>query len=184
MTKWKWGIFGIVFCILIAVFVFDIGGYQSPYYARVARRITAQTAQQLLEEKQLVCFGSGGGMIDQVNRVNMAFNYYQKVSLEEARELVVYALNTYLNNINSNEEVRPYLANYPFLVKDITIRIGIWKPGHKRPDPDNIYFISLRRGMIYYYLDVPDTYDRKLLHKETYEEALQKVGNLELKPAM
>jgi hypothetical protein len=96
----------------------------------------------------------------------MGFHLYQEVDLKEARELLIYAVNEYLLDINNNEEVRPCLHEYPFTAKNVEIRIWIYKP-----DSIKISYISAIDGILTF--DLPET--RQTICKESYEEALQTV---------
>jgi hypothetical protein len=104
--------------IALALFSFLFGcsslGYQEKDYEKIADAITEKTAKKLKEQKNLCLVGTGGGMMHDIYGMDMSFDYYQEVDLKTARELIVYAVSEYLLAINSNEEVRPYLHNYPF----------------------------------------------------------------------
>jgi hypothetical protein len=76
-------------------------------------------------------------------------------------------------DINNNEEIRPYLHEYPFTAKNVEIRIFIYKPDGTYPPLDKIQCFSSINGILTYYLDVPEKYTFQALHKETYEEALR-----------
>ena len=73
--------------------------------------------------------------------------------------------------------MKPYLHQYPFTSKNVEIRIWIFKPNRSNPDPDKIYHISAIDGILTYYLDLPETYSRKVIRKETYEEASELVNS-------
>ena len=111
-------------------FLFMFGCSQpDPYnYSHIARQITKQTILQLKKEKGLIAAGTGGGMMGDIYNMGISFDYFHPVNLKEARKLLVYVCQTYLHNINSNKEVRPYLHTYPFPVKNIEIRIWLLNP--------------------------------------------------------
>ncbi len=107
----------------------------------------------------------------------MSFDFYQEVDLQTARELIVYAIREYLSDINSNEEVRPYLHNYPFTAKNVEIRIWISKPDRSSPSLGRIDYISATNGVLDYYTRGEKQYSRKTICEETYEEALEAVSS-------
>ena len=147
---------------------------------RLVDQIMAQTAGELKKEKKLSCVGTGGRMHDDITLLRMHFQYFQVVNLEEARKLVVYAVQTLLKNINGNEKVRPYLHNYPFTTKNIDLGIFIYQPDGAYPSLGNIKFIHVEEGMLRYELVRPSKFaPMPLLHQETLEEALKA---LEAKP--
>ena len=105
----------------------------------------------------------------------MSFQYFQEIDLYKARELMVCAVQTYLNEINSSEAIRLYLANYPFTAKNVEIRIFPRKPDGHDPELGNIICVSARKGFIEYYVSVPNKYSRRQICRETYQEAVAKL---------
>ena len=148
---------------------------QSPRYVQIAHKITQETGKQIEKEKGLVLAGTGGGMMDDIQMMAMGFDLYHEVSLKEARELVVYATEKYLENINAKKEIRAHLHNSPFTAKNIEIRIWISNPDRSNLPFNSIKYISGLEGRISYYSKVSGK--PKLLLRETYEEALEIVNN-------
>ncbi|PCI76478.1 hypothetical protein COB21_04300 [Candidatus Aerophobetes bacterium] len=151
-------------------------GHQSPRYVKIAHKITDDTAKKLAKEKNLVLIGTGGGMMHDIQMMAMSFNFYHEVNLQEARELVVYAIREYLSDINSNEKVRPYLHNYPFTAKNVEVRIFLYEPDRNTLPPGKIHCISATHGSISYYVRGSEKYSRKNICEETYEQALKMVS--------
>ena len=169
--------FGVMITMFSCLFGCSVSGYQSTVdYEKIADKITANTAKKLQEQKKLCLIGTGGGMMHDIQRMNMSFQFFQEVDLKEARDLVVYATKEYLEDINSNEKVRPYLHNYPFTAKNITIRIFICKPGGYDVSPGEITIAAANKGNLSYYIDYPEKHTIKKIYKETYEEALKLVS--------
>lgn len=168
--------------VIIAMITFLLGcsssfGYQVPNYEKIADKLTEKTARKMQEQKHLYLVGTGGGMMDDIQAMHMSFHLYQEVDLKTARELLVYVVNEYLAKINNNKEIRPYLHDYPFTPKNVEIRIWIYQPDGTSPALDKIYYISALEGILTYYLDLPETFSRKAICKETYEEALQTISS-------
>lgn len=109
--------------------------------------------------------------MNDIQAMDMSFNFYQEVDVQAARELIIYVINEYLLEINSNKDVRPYLHEYPFTAKNVEIRIWIYKPDGTYPPLDKIYYISAIDGILNYYLDLPETHSRLSICEETYEAA-------------
>ena len=169
---------GVIVVIMFS-FLFGCSSFWHPLpdYEKIADDITEKTAQKLKEKKDLYLIGTGGGMMNDIQMMAMSFDYYQEVDLKKARELLVYAVNEYLSDINSNEEIRPYLHEYPFTAKNVEIRIWIWKPDRSKPSSEKILYISAIDGILTYYLDFPEKYTFKAIYEETYEEALQAISS-------
>lgn len=144
-----------------------------PHYEKVADRITARTAKKLEKEKHLYLIGTGGGMMYDVRKMSMDFQFYHELDLKESRKLLVDVVEEYLREINNSEKIRPYLHNYPFTVKNIEIGIWIYNPDKTDLPPEKISYISALDGVIDYYGEYSGPPFRKVIHEETYEEALK-----------
>ena len=161
----------IVFFFIILSSCF---GYQSPYYIKLADKITAKTAKKLEEQKHLYLIGTGGQMMDDIQMMAMSFAYYQEVSIETARELIVYAISNYLSAINTNAEIKPYLHEYPFTAKNVEISIFIYNPDRSKLPQEKIYCIECMKGKIGYYTRANP---HQAICEENYEKALQVIGH-------
>ena len=143
-------------------------------YEVLADKVISQTARQLKKEKDLIPVGTMGQMMGDIQAIGLSFQYFHLVNLEEARELLVNAIQVFLRNINENKKIRPYLHNYPFTTKNIEITIWIYKPGGSDPEQGSIECITLRRNKLIYRLTAPSKFAPwPVLHEETYEEALK-----------
>ena len=147
-------------------------------YERIACRIEKAFARKMKSEKGLECIGTGGGMMSNIQRMAISFQYFHEVDLDQARRLLVCVANEYLNAINSCKEVRPYLHNYPFREENIQIRIWIKKPNRDDVLFNEIEYIFFVNGMLKYYLPNDEkTRAEREIHRETYEEALKIVDS-------
>lgn len=145
-------------------------------YEKIADGITKKTAKELKTQKNLCLVGIGGRMMDDIQMMAMSFYYYQEVDLRKARELVLYAINKYLLAINNNR-IRPYLHEYPFTAKNVAIRIWVFKPDRLPPTSEKIHYISAIDGNLSYYSDLPEAHSMRLIHEESYEEALREIDS-------
>jgi hypothetical protein len=165
----------VLSCFILIVLTF--GCAQNPNYEVLANRVIKQTAEQLRLEKDLRAIGTVGQMMGDIQLLGIEFYYYHLVNLSEARELLVYASQVFLKNINENKEVRPYLHNYPFTLKNIDVTIFVSQPNGQDPPQGDIEIITLRSDKIIYKLTAPSEFAPwPVLHEETYEEALKIVG--------
>jgi len=143
--------------------------YESPRYVKIADSITDKTAKKIEKEKGLVLCGTGGGMMDNVKFMMMAFKYPKSVNVKEARDLLIYCAEAYLSDINNDPEIRPFLHNYPFTAKNIEIEIYF-------PDIADLNLLnvaSVYKGGVAYKINDPKTQQLKRILEEPYETALQ-----------
>jgi hypothetical protein len=155
----------------------EIGCSQTEDYEVLATRIESQTAKQLKREKGLVPTGNSGQMMGNIKSMGLSFNYYHLLNLEEARELLLYASNVFLKNINENKEIRPYLHNYPFTSKNIELVIFIYQADGSEPNQGSLAVLAIKDGILTYELAAPNKYAPwPILHEETYETGLNVLG--------
>lgn len=88
--------------------------------------------------------------------------------------MILEYLDEFLVDINANEKLRPYLATYPFTVKNVELDIYYSDPkGYHFYDP-YIGVVSIEEGIVCYRTyDKEDKSPYKAKIKETYEEALE-----------
>ena len=143
-------------------------------YEKIASRIEKEFARKMYAEKGLQCTGVRGGMMDDIQEMALGFQYFYKMNLSKARQLLTYTAKEYLIAINNRKEIRPYLHNYPFRIENIEIMIWVQEPsGHDVPF-DKIAFMSAVDGVLSYSLPYESgSYTREDLLEETYEEALK-----------
>ncbi|NGX48447.1 MAG: hypothetical protein K940chlam5_00032 [Candidatus Anoxychlamydiales bacterium] len=135
-------------------------------------KIIGQTWRQLEKEKNLVPAGEGGSIVEGDEFIGLYFQYFNPLTIGEARELVIYAAETFLYNLNSNEKLNE-LITHPYPMRWIEIKIFTYNPDYSDIAPPGISIIRFRRNNLEYI-----TIDKKNLetiHKETYEEALEKL---------
>ena len=149
--------------------------YVIPEYEKISDKITARTAKKLSKKYQLDPVGSGGSMMHDVEMLALSFNCYRPLSIDESRELVINCVNEYLKSVNENEEIRPYLHNYPFTEQNIQVIIFFFgDKNFQKISPGKVNGVSAVKEQVRYYTDsIEDEYKLETLHQETYEEALR-----------
>lgn len=170
----------IKFRFIIIIFIFLVSSKftsqksynYEPKYIHLADQIVIKTALQLKKEKNLDLVGMGGSMMDSVERITMSFYSNNYIDLQKARNLIVSTAQILLKNINSDNDIRSYLSNYPFTSNNIRIFINT------QIKNSLIKGITLSRDIIYYYIvDLDSEIQLKEIHNETYEEALKRIEN-------
>jgi len=165
-------------CSILILVCFSCDSHQRPEYVKIAYKITYQTAKKLRREKGLFLFGTGGGMINDIKIMSMDFHFYRPLAIEAFRSLLLYAVEEYLAAINGNEEVRPYLHNYPFTPNNVEISIFLLNRDGSSLPPGEIDLATARLGEFVYFSDDMEAIKQgkdllKKVHVETFEEAVQ-----------
>jgi hypothetical protein len=169
--------------LFLMVFIYSCGSPSAdstylPDKQSLAIEVRNQTFAQLKVEKELIPCGTGSGMMDQIRMLAMSFNYYKEIDMLQARQLLIDAGTVFLKNINANEQIRPFLQNYPFKPENIQIRIFLYNPNGKEPDFGKLTVISLIDGELRYKIDNPETNSFRVIYRETFDQAQAKLGSL------
>ena len=168
------------FFILLSI-TFLTNGCGSFFHSRpsekekIATEIQSKTAKKLKNEMGLIPFGFGGAMMYQIKELGLTFQYNHPVDLQQARSMLVNAVNVFLNEINSNEKVRPYLIQFPFDSKNVEIMILLRNPDRSKVDREELSLIVCEKGILKYKTYDADSYLLTTIHKETFEEAVQRL---------
>lgn len=143
----------------------------SPDKQILADAVRNQTFKQLKEDLGLHPIGMGGRMMDQIKVLGLNFQYDEEVDIDQARELLMTAGTLLMSNVNINEQIRPYLQNYPFGPNNIRIRIFFGKPKGAMDDIDKLSVATLIDGILEYDINSSETGRLKKIYEELFEEA-------------
>lgn len=146
---------------------------------KLSNEVIKKAAKLISEETGLIPCGSGGGALDQIRMLAISFDYRHEVDIASGRKLLVTALEIFRSEINFDEQIRPYLIEYPFQVKRIEIRIFIRNEDGSSVRADQLCVISVIDGILEYQTHMPDGWGLDTIYQETYEEALQKLNEME-----
>lgn len=142
-------------------------------YADVAREIRASVGKNLSKKHQMDVIGEGGGMMGSVYMIALSFQIRHPLDRNEARARIVDCVEELLTAINSNEEIRPFLKNYPFTTKNVQVAIfSVSQDGRSVFDP-YITVVSVDESdNITFRTKEPNNTSYKNRHKEPYSKAL------------
>ena len=185
-----------VMIVLIALFLFLGMGYfgrgetviknkdmQAPVYIIYADKISSTLIKEMEEKYGLHCCGSGGQLATGVGALAVDFEIRKKVTIEEAREMIVTATERFLELINSDEKIRPYLKEYPFKPNRAEILLAFRNKDGKDFFDGTPVLVFQVNNKIFYRRAIPidknNPYASNLrnLYEEPYEKALEIVKN-------
>jgi hypothetical protein len=81
--------------------------------------------------KALRVTGTGGRMMGDIQEIAISFFLYKTITISEARCLYVSMVEQFLNLVNNDPNIRPYLREYPFTAKNFDLIIGVIDPNTK-----------------------------------------------------
>ena len=133
--------------------------------------VTQKVANQLKNTTELAPCGFGSQAMHRVAKLCLSFFYYKSTNVEGGRRLLITAVDEFVASVNSDEQIRPYLKNYPFEPKNIEIRIFLRNSKGQDPPLGELYDVTAINGIFLYKIIDPE--GRLVdLYKETYDEAL------------
>ena len=196
--------------LLIYIFVLIVGlnmsakETKSPDYLKYVGEIVDDFVNDMEKKYELHCYGSGGSMPTDVEKIDVLFISYQKSTVNDARKMEVNAVQELLRRINTHEKIRPHLREYPFGSDRVHVSISFRTETDNYPLDGSIAHVSIGKNNIFYYAAemkmtapvpltrmksndefvkeiVPGELQEKLipLMEETYEEALKIVVGLQ-----
>lgn len=111
-------------------------------------------------------------MMNGIQKVNIHYVSLASLGVEEARRLYVGIIEGLLCRYNQNEEIRPFLKDYPLTIANLKVMIGFQNVQHNRVNQEFVALIfnSSKNWIIYSAYD----HEKKKfidLHEEPYETA-------------
>ncbi|HEV8052861.1 MAG TPA: hypothetical protein VGP47_10235 [Parachlamydiaceae bacterium] len=150
----------------------------SPPYVEMAAKIRSEVAHKLAKRHNMRIFGLGGGMADCVNFLGLDFQIQGPLSKEQLRRILIDSVQELLKAVNSDEQIRPFLKNYPFTEKEIMITLFVIdKRGENIYDPQIAVATSGQGTMSYNTDDKDNKFVYKQKIKEDYQTALKIIND-------
>ncbi len=157
--------FAITFVLLSSFFKVD--------YCKLSDRILHPYMKQLRREKSLYLGGCGGSMMADVKMVGAYLVGFHELSVDAARELFVEINEELIARYNNNEQIRPFLHNYPFSIDNIEIHLAFEDEYRKIQSHGYVAGVFIGKNQEVYY----EGYDHEKhsfydLHSESYADAV------------
>lgn len=143
--------------LLIAIFTLITGlnvsakETKSPDYLKYVDEIVDDFVNDMKKKYKLHCYGSGGSMPTDVEKIEVLFISYSKSLVNDARKMEVTAVQELLHRINTHEKIRPYLREYPFHADRIGVSISFRSETDDRPLDGSVAYVSIGKNKIFYY---------------------------------
>ncbi|MCE5317573.1 MAG: hypothetical protein LLG04_09490, partial [Parachlamydia sp.] len=141
-------------------------------------RVIGSFIERVEQELGLTCTGDGGSCGKTIEWIIIKFDAHRRANIEEARALELYLIEEFVKMLNANQEIRPFLIEYPISHKYITISLTFRGP--LGPYADGVEYISNASEDLFYDAFDPFEFSSPDFYKEKYEEAVElaKASNL------
>ena len=113
-----------------------------------------------------------------IQKINASYISLDRMTIEEARRLYIEVVEGYLCRYNQNEEIRPYLHNFPFTIENIHVMIGFENEQRHHMDQGFValMFIGNNQRLLYRAYD-----HEKKKFIDLYEEPYETARNIVMK---
>ncbi|MCH9626006.1 MAG: hypothetical protein S4CHLAM123_11930 [Chlamydiales bacterium] len=110
--------------------------------------------------------------MDDIQKVKAHYVCFEQLTIEQARRLYVEVAEKYICRYNQDEEIRPYLHDYPFTIDNVYVRIGFKNEQRQHMDQGFVALIFVGRNhRLHYEGHDPESDKFFALYEEPYETA-------------
>ena len=162
-------------CLLVAIGPLmairkDYTKEEDALMVRSVNEIVDAFEKEMKEQYDLRCTGQGGSMPYDIQKIGVRFVRHQQTTIEEARELEIQSTERFVELINTHEEIRPYLRDYPWDHNRTEVVIA-FRDNRGKDYPEGITLVLQARDQIIYYGPKKFPNDIDHLKEESYAEA-------------
>ena len=148
---------------------------KTTYHPTYAHQVMDILKEQVEKEYKFHCCGRGGSMPTDIRSLSVDFETKKIPTIPEAREIIIKIVEKFQNIVNSHENIRPFLREYPFPIERIGISIRFNLPPIKEEKQLKIHpkYVCCITGIVDYCQDDETGWQYIDIHSEPYEEALR-----------
>lgn len=161
-----------IFVVASAVAIWFLSSSHVPLidYSQRMDQIVLEYTKVLQQEYTLSLVGLGGSMPDDIEKIDIQYDLFGQYDLESARKLYMKIAHGILDRINADNQIRPYLHEYPATLNQLRLSLTFHNESGRYPE-NKIAFISYVNSRICYRMH-NDTNDQfEIVWRETFEEA-------------
>lgn len=153
-------------------------------YPKLANRIINQNAEQYKKKRGWDLISLGGSYTTDVKTLKIQYWIYEEVDISQARALYVECVDSLLVLVNSDLEIRPYLHDFPFTWKNISIILAFYKrDGTERVSKNHVAYVGKAGDHLIYCNFNECTGCLDDMYEEPYEQAEQIVHQTSTLPS-
>ena len=141
------------------------------------KEVLTSTSKAIESKYDIKCVGNTYAAMYKVEELGLRFFYYDKMDIEDGREIILDIAKTLTENVKSNKAIQPYLMESGFGYENVDITIFI-KENQKTSLAPDLGVISCFNNKIIYKTYNKEAYETRgvpkteIVFSETYSEAL------------
>jgi hypothetical protein len=142
----------------------------------LSRKIKKKVITRFKKEYGLDCYGDASAMMNEIKMLGLYFRYCEPIEIKRGRELLVAAVDLFLEEIEAEKEIHPFLKEYPFKPKRIAIDLFLKNVDTSTLKKGIPTIMSVAGGILEYIIRDPKTDQQVTIYSETYEDAVRKIA--------
>jgi len=150
-------------------------------HMRVYNPIEAEHFSFIQKQGSFHVDGNGGNFNQQsINLIIASTKKIGSANIESARKDMIFLTQDIIKRMNSSQNIQKYLSKFPFDQSHLKYSIAYCMENGleiTNNENDNVSYVFLLRGTIFYNKRTSNKSPYKTIHKESYEEALEILKN-------
>lgn len=164
---------------LLSCRVTSLGSLGPTDLDRVSDQVIVNFAKKMKPRGLHACGIGGRENKGKIEWLEVVFQYDEMLELAKARQLIIEITQLFVDEINNDQQIKPYLYHHPFTTSDVVIGILPNYNKIERGNWSNFVRVDLNSGVLSYYDDSNFNETWVYLKKETFEEAVEIVKRAE-----
>ena len=154
--------------------VLQATSHRPPKHIRYANKVNQAYKEFVLRKYELSPSMEGGSLMENIQMISLFFRTHGKhYSVEDARSLMITCIKEYLERINTNKDIKPYLCVFPFTAENLEFQINFYKEPLLRVEKGYVSTVGVVKGKVYYLTFDHEKGKSEDLFHESYEEAVR-----------
>lgn len=162
---------------LLLLFLCSLSGCEeeSVYIKYIDHIVVDYTRYLQAKEPTLRILDIGGRYISDVEQIDVSYEIKKNMNFVESRRFYVMHSQRFLETINSDKKIRPYLRNYPATIENIELSFKFIGSDNECVNSPHIAQISVSNGKLFYSIYNQEADQLETFYVEPYEEAVRMI---------
>lgn len=128
----------------------------SENYVHILNCVVNDYVEMLEEENDIHLVNKVGVMCNKIHFLGLHFASYKSIDQNTGRKMMLQLIDSFLERLNSNKRLRPFLCPFPFTENNIELRISFRNDClYPYPQPDTIQYMVFMNGTTTFYGENP-----------------------------
>ncbi len=149
--------------------------YKTKPHIEAAHKVSYPYIYKAKKDHDLQILGTGGAMMNDVDYISISFIARGSYCVEEGRKHFISVVKPFIESVDNSKELKKYLKDPKHPVNAAEISITYKDSNGNYNSKEYLSHIFIYRGEIVYSIKDQGRTMYREIHRETYQEALEKV---------